>query len=164
MPPSSRGRKKRPRPARRRRPRAATGIAIRWTGFDCGHFVANPSGRITSSASRQRERRRGRIGLRDEGAEEGDEQSKPEACDQRAADRADAAEHDDHEGHDDLVKAHAGQDRRARRHQRRPECDRRAFEHEDAEIDDLGVDAEQLGEFRILGDRADHRAEPGSSA
>jgi hypothetical protein len=94
-----------------------------------------------------------------ERAEERDEQTEAKARHQRASDRADAAEHYDHKGHDHFIEAHAGQDRRARGYQCRAKRDRRAFEHEDEKVDDLGVDTEQFGKLGVFGNRANDRSE-----
>ncbi len=45
---------------------------------------------------------------------------------------------------------------------RRAQRDRGAFEDEDADIDQRGVDAEELRQLRVFGDRAHQGAEPGA--
>ena len=80
--------------------------------------------------------------------------------DEGAADRADAADDDDHEGEDQDVLAHAdlhGQDRRL--HQAGEPGERRA-EPEHQRIEQLDVDAERAGHLAVGGAGADQHAEP----
>ncbi len=82
-------------------------------------------------------------------------------ADRRARDRADAAEHDNHEGKDQHLVAHAGIDRGERRDHDAAECGERDAGGEDEAIDALGADAERARHVAVLGrgahDHADAR-------
>ena len=84
------------------------------------------------------------------------------AADERAADRADAADDDHDEGEDQNVLAHADLHGKDRRLHHAGEAGKRSAEAKHQRIKELDVDAERAGHFAIGGAGTDQHAEPGA--